>query len=129
MRSMVDYKAARAQVGRLWPWRRLRRHSKLGPAKPRRLHDPITVSLKDLVPADHFYRHLEATLDLGFVRDWTQDLFTERGRPSVDPVVFFKLQLVMAFESVRSERMLIETASLRPAHHWYLGHALDAELP
>jgi hypothetical protein len=27
------------------------------------------VSLEDLVPGDHFYRHLERTLDLSFVRD------------------------------------------------------------
>ncbi len=30
----------------------------LGPAKPRRLDEPIAVSLDDLVPADNFYRHL-----------------------------------------------------------------------
>ena len=41
----------------------------LGPPKPRRLDQPVTVSLEDLVPANHFYRHLEATLDLGFVRE------------------------------------------------------------
>ena len=41
----------------------------LGPAKRRRLDEPITVSLEDLVPRDHFYRHLEARLDLSFVRD------------------------------------------------------------
>lgn len=35
-----------------------------------RVFTPITnVSLDDLVPADHFYRHLERTLDLSFVRD------------------------------------------------------------
>jgi hypothetical protein len=33
----------------------------LGPPKPRRLDEPIAVSLEDLVPADNFYRHLEAT--------------------------------------------------------------------
>jgi hypothetical protein len=27
------------------------------------------VTLEDLVPPDHFYRHLERVLDLGFVRD------------------------------------------------------------
>src|SRR5215213_513251 len=101
----------------------------LGPAKPRRLHEPITVSLEDLVPSNHFYRHLEAKLDLSFVRDWTRDLYAERGRPSIDPVVFFKLQLVMFFEGIRSERKLIETASLNLAHRWYLGYALDEELP
>src|SRR5215218_5589135 len=101
----------------------------LGPAKPRRLDEPIAVSLKDLVPADHFYRHLEAALDLDFVRDWTREQYAERGRPSIDPVVFFKLQLVMFFEGIRSERQLIETASLNLAHRWYLGYALDEELP
>jgi transposase len=101
----------------------------LGPAKPRRLDEPITVSLEDLVPTNHFYRHLEAKLDLGFVRAWAQDLYAERGRPSIDPVVFFKLQLVMFFEGIRSERQLIATASLNLAHRWYLGYALDEELP
>ena len=36
----------------------------LGPAKPRRLDEPIAVSLEELVPPNHFYRHLEAQLDL-----------------------------------------------------------------
>jgi transposase len=101
----------------------------LGPAKSRRLDEPIAVSLEALIPADQFYRHLEAKLDLGFVRDWTRELYAERGRPSIDPVVFFKLQLVMFFEGIRSERRLIETASLNLAHRWYLGYALDEALP
>ena len=101
----------------------------LGPAKPRRLDEPIAVSLEEFVPRNNFYRHLEAKLDLSFVRDWVQELYAERGRPSIDPVVFFKLQLVMFFEGIRSERKLIETASLHLAHRWYLGYALDEDLP
>jgi len=73
----------------------------LGPAKPRCLGEPIAISLEDLVPPNHFYRHLEAKLDLSFVREWTRELYAERGRPSIDPVVFFKLQLVMFFEGIR----------------------------
>src|SRR5215207_633853 len=101
----------------------------LGPPKPRRLDEPIAVSLEALVPRDNFYRHLEAALDLRFVREWTREMYAARGRPSIDPVVFFKLQLVMFFEGIRSERQLIETASLNLAHRWYLGYALDEELP
>ena len=100
-----------------------------GPAKSRRLDEPITASLEALVPADNFYRHLDAKLDLGFVREWARELYAERGRPSIDPVVFFKLQLVMFFEGIRSERKLIATASLNLAHRWYLGYALDEDLP
>jgi transposase len=101
----------------------------LGPAKPRRLHEPIAVSLDDLIPRDHFSRHLEANLDLSFVREWTRERYAERGSPSIDPVVFFTLQLVMVFEGMRSERKLIETASLNLADRWYLGYALDESLP
>src|SRR3712207_5634068 len=51
----------------------------LGPAKPRRLDVPVAVSLEDLVPANHFYRHLEAKLDLSFGREWARELYAERG--------------------------------------------------
>jgi transposase len=101
----------------------------LGPAKPRRLDEPIAVSLEELIPHDHFYRHLETKLDLGFIRQWVHELYGVRGRPSIDPVVFFKLQLIMFFEGIRSERQLIATASLNLAHRWYLGYALDEDLP
>ena len=101
----------------------------LGPPKPRCLDEPIAVSLENLVPPSNFYRHLEAQLDLSFVRDWIRELYADRGRSSIDPVVFFKLQLVMFFEGIRSERQLIATASLNLAHRWYLGYALDEVLP
>ena len=54
-----------------------------------------------MVPADHFYRHLEKSLDLSFVREFVQPTYAGGGRPSIDPVVFFKLQLVMFFEGMR----------------------------
>ena len=60
----------------------------------------IHVSLEELVPADHFYRHLERTLDLSFVREFVHETYAGKGRPSIDPVVFFKLQLVMFFEGI-----------------------------
>jgi hypothetical protein len=63
----------------------------LGPPKLRCLDQPIMRSLEDLVPADNFYRYLDAKLDLGFVREWVQDCYAESGRPSIDPVIFFKL--------------------------------------
>jgi transposase len=35
----------------------------------------------------------------------------------------------MLFEGIRSERQLIETASLNLGHRWYLGYALNEPLP
>jgi len=36
-----------------------------------------------------------------FVREWVKDGYAERGRPSIDPIVFFRLQLVLFFEGLR----------------------------
>ncbi len=47
------------------------------------------VSLEELVPKEGFYRRLEGTLDLSFVRELVAPLYAKGGRPSVDPVVFF----------------------------------------
>jgi transposase len=87
------------------------------------------ISLEDLVPADHFYRHLERTLDLSFIREFVQRTYATGGRPSIDPVVFFKLQLVMFFEGIRSERLLMRHAADRLSVRWYLGYDLDEPLP
>jgi transposase len=101
----------------------------LGPSKPRRLDQPIAVSLEALIPEDNFYRHLEANFDLSFVREWVSDLYAERGRPSVDPVVYFKLQLIMFFEGIRSERQLMQLVADRLSLGWYLGYDLPESLP
>jgi transposase len=86
-------------------------------------------NLEALLPADNFYRRLEQKLDLSFVRDLVRDCYDEMGRPSIDPVVFFKLHLIAFFEGVTSERRLMEMAQLNLAHRWYLGYDLDEALP
>ncbi len=87
------------------------------------------VSLEELVPADHFYRHLERTLDLTFVREFVHETYAGGGRPSIDPVVFFKLQLVMFFEGIRSERQLMRHAADRLSVRWYVGYDVGEPLP
>src|SRR5215211_7433562 len=101
----------------------------LGARKERRAARLVPVCLEAAVPPDHFYRHLEATLDLGFVRAWVADCYAERGRPGIDPVVFFKLQLVMFFEGIRSERQLMRVVADRLSVRWYLGYDFDEPLP
>jgi transposase len=87
------------------------------------------MTLEALVPADHFYRHLERTLDLGFVREVVRDAYAESGRPSIDPVVVFKLQLILFFEGLRSERQLMRVVADRLSLRWYLGYDLTEPLP
>jgi transposase len=88
------------------------------------------ISLEDLVPPDHFYRQLDERLDLSFMYEFVQESYAKAGRPSIDPMVFFKLQLVMFFEGIRSERQLMDQAADRLSVRWYLGYYnLDESLP
>jgi len=88
------------------------------------------LSLEMLVPNKHFYRLVEAKLDLSFVRELVKDSYAPRmGRPSIDPVVFFKLQLIMFFEGIRSERQLMEIVNVNLAHRWFIGYDLDEAVP
>src|SRR4249920_432241 len=97
--------------------------------KERHFAPLINVSVVQLVPQDHFYRHLERTLDLSFVREFVQKTYAGAGCPSIDPVVFFKLQLIMFFEGIRSERQLMRHAADRLSVLWYLGYDLNEPLP
>ncbi len=90
---------------------------------------PNDISLEDLVPEDNFYRRLEEKLDLSFVRELVEDLYAHFGRPSVDPEVFFRLQLVMFHEGIRSERELMRLVSDRLSARWYVGYDLFETLP
>ena len=86
--------------------------------------------LEDLIPDNHFYRQVEAKLDLSFVRELVEANYAPRlRRPSIDPIVFFKLQLIMFFEGIRSERQLMEQVKVNLAHRWFLGYDLDEAVP
>lgn len=51
----------------------------------------LVLSLEGLVPPNHFYRQLEAKLDLRFVQDLVKASYSRTmGRPSIDPIVFFQ---------------------------------------
>ncbi len=93
-----------------------------------KVHTQLT--LDALVPPDNFYRQVEAKLDLMFVRELVKNCYASRmGRPSIDPMVFFKLQLIMFFEGIRSERQLMDMVPMRLDHRWYIGYDLDEAVP
>ena len=87
------------------------------------------ISLEELVPQDQFYRHLERTLDLGFVRELVREAYADIGRPSIDPVMFFKRQLILFFDGLRSERQLMHVVADRLSLRWYVGYDLTEPLP
>src|SRR5438270_681230 len=78
----------------------------------------------------HFYERLAKLLDLEFVYELTRPLYAEKlGRPSLDPVVFFKCMLVGFFENLvydtELEYRVADSLTLRR----FLGYSLEERTP
>lgn len=89
-----------------------------------------TTDLYRHIPRGHFYERLAQVLDLSFVAPLTAPLYAEQlGRPSLDPVVFFKCMLVGFFENVVAdtelEYRLADSITLRR----FLGYSLEERTP
>jgi transposase len=97
--------------------------------KSREFKQHVSVSLDALVPLENFYRQVDQCINLSFVRDLATEFYFSFGRPSIDPVVFFRLQLIAFFEGIRSERLLMETVNLNLAHRWFIGYDLGEPVP
>jgi transposase len=87
------------------------------------------LTIDDLVPQDNFYRQLDKFLDLRFVYHECKSLYGKTGNPSLDPIVFFKLELVGYFENIISDRALVKTASDMLSVRYFLGYDIDEKLP
>jgi len=79
-----------------------------------------SIDLESFVAADHFLRRVDRVLDLSFVRELTAPRYAvQQGRPSIDPEVYFRMQLVAYFFGVTSERQLCEDVYYNLAYRWF----------
>lgn len=85
--------------------------------------------LSERVPRYNLYYQLREMLDWDFLYQETQPLYGPTGRPSLDPVVFFKLLLVGRLENIISDRRLIGQCALRLDILYFLGYEVDEDLP
>jgi transposase len=88
-----------------------------------------TVTLSRLVPGDHPVRRICEVLDLSFLYKETREYYSHEGKPSIDPVVLFKLYILGYFFGISSERRLFREVQVNLAYRWYLGYDLDEEIP
>ena len=63
------------------------------------------VCCEDLVPENHILRDIEKAMDFSFIYDEVKVLYADEvGRPSVDPVVLFKMILLQYLFGIKSMR-------------------------
>ena len=89
----------------------------------------VNFSLPDQIPDDNFYKLLKSKLDLRFVYRQTKDVYSHTGRPSIDPVVFFKMLLVGYLENQCSDRSLERLFQLRLDLLYFIDHDIGERVP
>lgn len=87
------------------------------------------VTLDKLVPQDHIIRKLDQALDLNFLYEETKIYYSHEGKPSIDPVVLFKIYVLGYFFGIFSERQLFRDIQVNLAYRWYIGYDLDEDIP
>lgn len=83
-----------------------------------------------LVPEDHLLRKIDAAIDFQQIYKIVEDLYcSNNGRPSVDPVVLFKIVLLQHLYGIRSLRQTIADINMNIAYRWFLGYSLTEPIP
>lgn len=86
-------------------------------------------TLDTLMTKEHFLRDLDKLVDFDFIYEKVSFLYSDKGRPSVDPVVIIKMLLIGYFYGIDSERRLQEEVSVNIAYRWFLRIGLNDSIP
>jgi transposase len=88
------------------------------------------VYIEDLVPQDHLLRLMNQYIDFSFITDKVRAYYCEdNGRPSIDPIMLFKMLFVGYLFGIRSERQLEREIQTNIAYRWFLGLGLTDKVP
>lgn len=85
--------------------------------------------IEEYVPEDHIVRKLEEALDWNFIYPLVRPLYSSTGRPSVDPVVLFKMIFINYTFGINSMRKTCEEIKVNLAYRWFLGIPMDEAVP
>src|SRR5215467_2879620 len=88
-------------------------------------------NLEDRVPPNHLLRRINPTVTqvLVEVREKLRPLYSEIGRPSIDPELMLRMLIVGYCYGLRSERRLCEEVELHLAYRWFCRLDLEDKVP
>ena len=87
------------------------------------------ISLDKLVPQNHIIRKIDNALDLSFIYEKVQHLYSRTGKPSIDPVVLFKIIIIQYIFAIRSMRQTIKEIEVNITYRWYLCYGFEEKIP
>ena len=88
------------------------------------------VVIDQLVPKEHLLRKIDTAVDFTRLYEMVEPLYCEdNGRPSIDPVVLFKMVLIQHLYGLPSLRRTADEVSANNCYRWFLGYPLQEETP
>ena len=88
------------------------------------------INLEGMIPKNHLPARINRAVNLDFIYDLTSKLYCfDNGRPSVDPVLFFRMQLIGYLYGIKSGRQLCEEIHLNVAYRWFCRLNLEDPVP
>lgn len=89
----------------------------------------ILNTLEELVPKEHLVRKLDNCIDFRFIEELVSNLYRIGGRPSIPPVVLFKLIFINIIFGINSMRRTCEECKVNIAYRWFLGLSIYDDIP
>ena len=90
----------------------------------------VMTTMEELVPETSLYRKIVKYIDFTFIYDEVKDLYCENnGRPSIDPVVLFKIVFIQAIDGIKSMRKTCEKIKVDAEYRWFLDIPFGKETP
>ena len=89
----------------------------------------IFMTIEEMVPQNHLVRKLEKGIDFRFIYPKVEHLYSKVGKPSIDPVVLFKLLILNIVDGNNSMRKTCERAQTDMAYRWFLGYDAFDSIP
>lgn len=88
------------------------------------------ICIDQLVPKDHLLRMINEHVDFSFIVEKVRPFYSEnKGRPSLDPILLFKMMLIGYLYGIRSERQLEQEIIPNAAYRWFLGLSFSDSVP
>ena len=82
--------------------------------------------IDSFVSEDHLLRKIDDAVDFGIIYEIVSDLYCHNnGRPSVDPVVLFKIVFIQHLYGISSRRRTCEEIKKNVAYRWFLGYLMN----
>ena len=87
------------------------------------------ILLDDFVPQDHLVRKLQKAMDFTFIYKYCESMYSKVGRPSIDPVILFKIAFINRIFGYNSMRRTMREVEVNLAYRWFLGIGVNDKVP